>query len=82
MTITVAAELVASTTQVLAVVRLHERGHTDTTTDSIVKVTSNNAAATREHLVRRPYMSGERLDTICMHDTCTLIPAHVRDACS
>ena len=45
-----------------------------------MKVTLNRAAATREHLVRRLHMSGERPDTICALYTCTLTPAHVHDA--
>jgi hypothetical protein len=42
-----------------------------------MQVISNAAAAAREHLVRRLYVSGERSDTICMHDTCTIILAHL-----
>lgn len=54
----------------------HERGHTD----SIMKMMSKRAAATREHLVRRLHVSGERPDTLYSLDTRTLIPTHVRDA--
>ena len=45
-----------------------------------MQMISTPAAAARNHLVLHLHVSGNRPDIICALYTCSLIPAHVRDA--